>query len=279
MDLIKAILMGIVQGLTEFLPVSSSGHLLLFSRLLGQDVSASSFFEVLLHIGTLFAVFIVFWKDVRKIVFECVYLIRDGLKALGKREKLEMYPERKLALFVIASSIPTAVIGLLVEIFLEDIWLSSLVAVGFCLMITGMILFYISRMPQGKKKLGKTTFRDVFLIGIVQGISTLPGISRSGSTVAAGIFMGLNKEFAFRLSFLISIPAILGAALLKIFSVTAEDAANMGFYAVGMIVAAVVGYYCIRFIRGLIQKNKFYLFGYYCMAVGILSVLLGLFTD
>ena len=213
---LQAIIMGLVQGLAEFLPVSSSGHLVLSKFILGADLGTSAFFEILLHVGTLGAVFIFYWQDVLNLIKEGLLLIKDCVLFVFKQKKVEMYLERKMLVFIIVASIPTAVLGLLMETFLEDLFLSSVIAVGFALLVTGTMLMLIRKMPQGRKTLKEMKGRDALTIGIVQGIATIPGISRSGSTVTAGIFCGLDKEFAFRFSFLMSIPAIWGAAVLKL---------------------------------------------------------------
>ena len=274
---LQAIIMGLVQGLAEFLPVSSSGHLVLSKFILGAELGTSALFEILLHVGTLLAVFVFYWKDVLNLIKEGLLLIKDFFLFVFKRKKFDLYLERKMAVFIIVASIPTAILGLLMEAFLEDLFLSSVVAVGFALLVTGTMLMLIRKMPKSDKTLEEMKGRDAFTIGLVQGIATIPGISRSGSTVTAGLFCGLDKEFAFRFSFLMSIPAILGAAVLKMMDVNIADlTANAGPYAVGMIVAAVVGYASIRWLKNLIQKDQFHYFGYYCLAVGLISIVYGI---
>ena len=274
---LQAIIMGLVQGLAEFLPVSSSGHLVLFKFILGAELGTSALFEILLHVGTLLAVFVFYWKDVLNLIKEGLLLIKDSFLFVFKRKKFDLYLERKMVVFIIVASIPTAILGLLMEAFLEDLFLSSVVAVGFALLVTGTMLMLIRKMPKSDKTLEEMKGRDAFTIGLVQGIATIPGISRSGSTVTAGLFCGLDKEFAFRFSFLMSIPAILGAAVLKMMDVNIADlTANAGPYAVGMIVAAVVGYASIRWLKNLIQKDQFHYFGYYCLAVGLISIVYGI---
>ena len=274
---LQAIIMGLVQGLAEFLPVSSSGHLVLSKFILGAELGTSALFEILLHVGTLLAVFVFYWKDVLNLIKEGLLLIKDSFLFVFKRKKFDLYLERKMVVFIIVASIPTAILGLLMEAFLEDLFLSSVVAVGFALLVTGTMLMLIRKMPKSDKTLEEMKGRDAFTIGLIQGIATIPGISRSGSTVTAGLFCGLDKEFAFRFSFLMSIPAILGAAVLKMMDVNIADlTANAGPYAVGMIVAAVVGYASIRWLKNLIQKDQFHYFGYYCLAVGLISIVYGI---
>ena len=274
---LQAIIMGLVQGLAEFLPVSSSGHLVLSKFILGAELGTSALFEILLHVGTLLAVFVFYWKDVLNLIKEGLLLIKDSFLLVFKRKKFDLYLERKMVVFIIVASIPTAILGLLMEAFLEGLFLSSVIAVGFALLVTGTMLMLIRKMPKSDKTLEEMKGRDAFTIGLIQGIATIPGISRSGSTVTTGLFCGLDKEFAFRFSFLMSIPAILGAAVLKMMDVNIADlTANAGPYAVGMIVAAVVGYASIRWLKNLIQKDQFHYFGYYCLAVGLISIVYGI---
>lgn len=271
---LQAAIMGLVQGLTEFLPVSSSGHLVLAKFILGAETDTSALFEVLLHVGTLAAVFAVYYKDVWNLIKEGILLIIDGVLWIFRKKEFRLYPERKMVVMVILVSIPTAVLGLLMEKFLEDIFLSSILAVGLALLITGTVLLLISKIPAGHKKIGEMKTRDALFIGVVQGIATIPGISRSGSTISAGLFCGLDREFAIRFSFLMSIPAILGAAFLKLLKVSSADLAlNIGPYLLGTVIAALVGYLCIRWLLSLLKKNQFHYFGYYCLAVGCIAII------
>ncbi len=278
LNILQAILMGIVQGLTEFLPVSSSGHLAIFRAILNVNTEVSALFEALLHVGTLAAVFIVFWKDVKMLIIETLKLIRDAFLWIVKKQKIEIYTERMLSLLVIVASIPTAIIGLIVEIFLEDFLLSSLVAVGVGLLITGGLLLLMTKIPQGHKELKDMKLRDGIFMGLVQGIATVPGISRSGSTVTAGLFCGLDRDFAFRFSFLMSIPAILGATLLKLLKISATDAANIGSYLIGMVIAGVIGYFSLIWMRKLLKNWKFHYFGFYDLAMGLIVIVFGIFV-
>ena len=276
MTIWQAILMGVIQGLTEFLPVSSSGHLVLGKVFFGMNIETSALFEALLHVGTLGAVFVYFWKDVKMLVIEGLKLIRDLFLLIFKKKPWEDYPERRMVLFIIISSIPTAIIGLLVEKYLEDIFFGSVIAVGCALIVTGLILFSLTRIPQGHKGLSRMKYKDSIFIGLAQGFATLPGISRSGTTVAAGMFCGLDKEFAFRYSFLVGIPAILGSALLKLLKISAADAANLGYYGIGMVVAFGLGLLTVRWIAALLKKDKLHYFGYYCGLAGLASIIAGI---
>ena len=275
----QAIWMAIVQGLTEFLPVSSSGHLVLASQILDIQTDGGPLLEVILHIGTLIAVFIVYYKDVWSLIKEGVLLIVDGVRYLVNKAKypFRMYPERKMVVMVLIASVPTAVLGLFVEAFLQDLFMSSAIAVGVMLLVTSALLLLSTKIKQGSKRVEKATYRDALAVGIVQGIATMPGISRSGSTIVAGLAGGFDREFAIRFSFLISIPAIAGASLLTFIKADlAELAANAGPYLVGLVLSAAVGYLCIRTLLRMLKNHTFHYFGYYCGAVGVIAIICGL---
>ncbi len=275
----QAIWMAVVQGLTEFLPVSSSGHLVLASQILDIQTDGGPLLEVILHIGTLIAVFIVYYKDVWSLIKEGVLLIIDGVRYLVNKAKypFRMYPERKMVVMVLIASVPTAVLGLFVEAFLQDLFMSSTIAVGVMLLVTSALLLLSTKIKQGSKRVEKATYRDALAVGIVQGIATMPGISRSGSTIVAGLAGGFDREFAIRFSFLISIPAIAGASLLTFIKADlAELAANAGPYLVGLVLSAAVGYLCIRTLLRMLKNHTFHYFGYYCGAVGVIAIICGL---
>ena len=205
MGILEAILLGIIQGIAEFLPISSSGHLAIFQKLFGMDQVGISF-DVFLHIGTLIAVFIVFWKDILR-------LFVDGVGIIG-------YLGKEL----VSNASDTLIIP------------------GICLLVTAVLLFISDQMPDGQKTPKNTSYFNAVFMGICQGIATLPGLSRSGTTIVAGLLCGLRRDFVVKYSFIMSIPAILGAAVLEIPDM-GKDMATTGVasYVVGMIVAAVVG--------------------------------------
>ena len=258
--------MGLIQGLTEFLPVSSSGHLAIFQQLFGIKTDTGVLFEVLLHLGTLIAVCIVFWKDFKNLVIHGVGLVADVcingwtfIMRLVKKDgrhyrRLITNAYRKFAALVIVTTIPTGIIGL---VFSGPIEMASktLIVPGICLVITAIILLLVDGRPNGKKKAKATNYKDAALIGVAQGIATLPGISRSGSTIAACLFLGLDRSFAVRYSFLASIPAILGANILQLGHLgdASVDGGMILNYVVGMIVAGVVGFGCIKLMINTIR--------------------------
>ncbi len=285
MSIGKAILMGVIQGLTEFLPVSSSGHLGLIKGLFGTE-NSSILFDILLHFATLIAIIAVFYKDVLRLVIEFAGMCRDiffNMTALGKSlsggrdpEYIKVIdnPYRKFVLMLIISTVPTGLIG----VFMKDIVEYSsgnLIVTGICLICTGAILALSDFLADGDKKLKETNYGDAFAIGVSQGVATLPGLSRSGTTIVAGILCGLDRKFAAKYSFLMSIPAVFGALILELFDIGSESvtAGDVGCYLVGMLIAAVIGYFALRLLLNIVVSRYFKFFAAYCALIGIVSVI------
>ncbi len=283
MSLLESILMGFIQGITEFLPVSSSGHLAICKQLFGIE-EPGMFFDILLHIGTLIAVFAVYYKDIGKLIVEGCCIIRDACVNIGiffgnlkKEEKpyrrVINSNYRKFVMLVIVSTIPTGVIGIVAKDLVEMAG-QILIVPGICLILTAVLLFIADRVPDGGKVPKNVTYTNAFIIGICQGIATLPGISRSGMTITACLLAGFNRRFAVKYSFIMSIPAILGALVLEIkdvdFSVIeGNDVLN---YVAGTVVAAVVGYICIKTMLVIVRNKKFMIFSIYCLIVGAVCI-------
>ena len=251
MNLLEAVLLGIVQGLTEFLPISSSGHLVLFQKLFGITAPMLSF-DVFLHLGTLVAVFIVFWKDI--------------LAILKK-------PLQNITYMLIVATIPAVVVGLLFEKQIEAMFNGGVtLALGF--IITGLLLIYSDRIKNPGKLNKDIRFADAAVIGCMQALAIVPAISRSGSTITAGLYQGLSRETAARFSFLLSIPAILGAALLTAKDIMGGPGGAAGFLSAGalplcfgFLASLLSGYLSIRFMLDLIKKSKLSYFGYYVLVL------------
>ncbi len=292
MSLLQAILMGLIQGLTEFLPVSSSGHLAIFKNIFGVNTETGMLFDVLLHLGTLVAIFVVYYKDIWKMIVEGCCIIRDAfinvtifvknqmtyLRTRDKGQcaayqKIVTNSYRKFVLLIIVSTIPTGIIGVigsdLVEMASE-----ILLVPGICLIVTAALLFFAEHAPDGEKTPKSVTYSNAFGIGIAQGIATLPGLSRSGTTIAACMMSGFNRNFAVKYSFIMSIPAVLGAVVKELIDASAMEiaAAEIGHYLIGMLVAAVVGYICIKTMLVVVRKKKFIGFSIYCLIVGTVSI-------
>ena len=275
MSYLFSILMGILQGVTEFLPVSSSGHLTLFQYFFGQDPeSTDMLFTILLHFGTLISVCVYYWRDVLGMIREFFL----GLAAIfSKRGTTGRPPEaRRLVLMVIVATLPLFAV-LLVKGWLDAAF-SNVTFVSLALIATGFILFFSDRMAKGHKNARTATMKDALIVGCVQAVATLPGLSRAGTTISAGMMVGFDRTFAVRFSFLMSLPAVLGANILEVVDAAASasfDLSLLPMYVVGVVVAGVVGYLAIRLVNMLAQKGKFGKFAYYCWAVGAISLVAG----
>ena len=271
MTYLSSFLLGLVQGLAEFLPISSSGHLSIAQNLLGLNTEIPEFFDVLLHLGTLVAVFVAYWRDICDMVAELIHGVGDLVHGTTPRQ---VPPARRLILLIIVGTLP---LFILLPIHKQVQALSNnMVFIGAALVVTGFLLFACDLVRKGKKTERTATIADVLVVGLGQAIATMPGISRSGMTITTGCFMGFERKFAVRFSFLLSIPAVLGANILSL-----KDALGAGIiwaevpmYVVGVITAAVVGYACIRLLRLVAEKGRFGAFAYYCWAVGLLTLLL-----
>lgn len=275
MRLLDAILLGLVQGLAEFLPISSSGHLSVFQNFFGLSTSGTDnlFFDVLLHLGTLSAVFVAYWGEIKAMVLEFFSMV--GLRKLPKGQKPDRL-SRRLIFFIILGTLPLFVV-LPVKDLVDGLY-SNTIFIGFAFLLTGTLLFVSDRMSRGNKDLKSATLADVLLVGCAQAIAVVPGLSRSGSTVAAGMARGFSREFAVKFSFLLSIPAVLGANLLSMVDAIQEgiDWSLMPAYLVGVITAAVSGYLAIRLLKFITQRGSFGAFCYYCWGAGLVTLILSL---
>lgn len=255
MTLFQAVVLGIVQGLTEFLPISSSGHLVLFQKYFGLQEAVLTF-DVLLHLGTLVAVLAVFWKDIVSMI---------------KR------PWQKLTLLIILATIPTGIMGLGLKDFFEGLFESGR-TIGVEFIATGFIIWFADRIRPKNKGVEDISHFDAVFVGIMQGIAILPAVSRSGLTIAGSLFRGINREAAARFSFLVSIPAIAGAAVLDLKDI-ASSGVPMGEplpYIVGPIVAAISGYWAIRYMLRLLSTGSMKGFAYYVWVLGAAVIVLQL---
>jgi undecaprenyl-diphosphatase len=268
MELAKAIFLGIVQGLTEFLPISSSGHLVIVEHILKVKMPGVSF-EVCLHLGTFLSVVVIYWNKIVRMI-KATILKACSLFSGGFDEALE--EDWKLSYSIVLGTIPAGILGIALKHQIENAFTSiSLVAV--MLGITGVILWFSG---SAKTKKENVSLLDTIVIGIAQGFALLPGISRSGMTISAAMARGVDKPKAAEFSFLLSLPAILGAFVLEFSKLATEREflfSHIGFYVAGFLTSFVFGYIAIRFLLRVIQKGKFRYFGFYCLAVAILVLL------
>ena len=277
MTYLEAIILGLVQGIAEFLPISSSGHLKLFEKLLGLPNVETDYilFDVLLHFGTLVAVLIVYHRVIADLLREALTMVHIRTPRAGETPDR---PKRRMIALLIASLLPLFLI-LPVKDAMEKLG-SSYLFIGIMLMITGLVLYMSDHFPKGEKTEKEMTLWDALLVGLAQALAVFPGLSRSGMTISVGTARGLDRSYAVQFSFLMSIPTILAAVVLQI-----ADAARAGVdpsllpkYLVGVVVAAASGVGAMRLLQYIARKSRFGGFAYYCWGAGILSMLLSLIS-
>ena len=258
-SLLESVILGIIQGLTEWFPVSSSGHLALYQNIFGLDVPV--LFDIYLHLGTLLVLFIFFWKDIVKIA-------SDVLCLRSETDEFEM------GKYILIATLVTGVVGFLFYDFISGLFL-SLRGIGFGFLFTGLILITGKNIKPKKKEIGVL---NSLIIGLFQGIALIPGVSRSGSTIGIGIIRGIDRVKLARFSFLLSIPAIIGAGAIDTLSNYSGAipflAENVLAVVLGVGFSAIVGYTCLSGLMKIIEKGKFHYFAYYCFAIGIITLIL-----
>lgn len=285
MSLLQSILLGLVQGITEFLPVSSSGHLAILKNLFGIEAEGNQLFDVLLHLGTMIAICSVFRKDLLRMLKESIHMLVDliyNLKILihNKRErdarrykKIVHNNYRKFTVMILVSTLPTAIIGYSAQ-ELVTIAGMSLMVPGVCLILNAGLLLVADVAEAGKKLPKDAAFTNAFVVGIAQGLAVLPGLSRAGITILACLLNGFDRRFAVKYSFIMSIPAILGACMVEI-SVAAGQSitvSQIAIYLVGTVVAGISGYVCIKKMLRLVRQKRFKIFSVYCLVIGVVSI-------
>lgn len=272
--LFKSFILGTIQGLTEFLPVSSSGHLVVMRHALGVEnmiASADVTFEVILHLGTLLAVIAVYARDL-------VRLLRDffcGLKALIQRRPFHevalAHPYFRLGLFILLASVPTAIMGYALRKQFESLF-SNLWAVGVAFLITAVVLFMTRFKKPGEVEGASMGWLKALIIGVAQGLAITPGISRSGATISTALYLGVDRADAARFSFLLSIPAIVGAAVFKLKDLAIPTGAAGGIV-IGLLSSAVIGFIALKILIKLVEGGRLHYFAYYVAAAGIGSLI------
>ena len=275
MTYLSAAFLGLVQGVAEFLPISSSGHLSIFQNFLGLNQMSEGghvFFDLLLHLATLLAVCVFYRRDIVAIITQCISYVRSvGHPVPGEKKK---YPAVRLLVMMFFATLPLFLV-LPIKDKVEALY-NNTMFIGFALIFCGVMLYISDRLPRRNKNEKTMTVKDALIIGVFQAIATVPGVSRSGATITAGIGTGLDRQFAVKFSFLLSIPAILGANILSIADVFEAGLEKGVFpmYLVGMAVAAVSGYLCLMLLRWISNKGRFGGFAFYCLVVGISTIIL-----
>ena len=266
MTYLHAVILGLAQGLAEFLPISSSGHLALLQYFFGISGDNVLSFTVLMHLGTLLSVFIIYWKDITALVVELCATVRDLCTGRGLR--INANPTRRLGFMIIVATIPTAIIGLLFEDFFESLY-SSIASIAMGLIFTGIILMVAERMGRQNRDIMTMKFRHAVFVGIMQGIAICPGVSRSGSTLFGSLLSGLEREYAVKFAFLISIPSILGSVVMEAPDAFSQgmDPAIVGPVIAGVVVAALSGIFAIKAMIRVVSNKRLIGFSIYVWLV------------
>lgn len=276
MTIWAAILLGLIQGISEFLPISSSGHLSVLQNLFGMSTAENGhlFFDVLLHFGTLVSICVVYWQDIVRMVFEVKALA--GGKGTRKGANTRNLSAARLFLMLIIGTLPLFLV-LPINDYVERLYYQTFF-IGAAFILTGCLLFVADKMQPGDRGEKSMRVRDALVIGLCQAIATIPGLSRSGTTISAGIATGLDRDFAVKYSFLLSLPAVLGANVLGIAKAAKEgiEISLIPVYLIGMAVAMITGIFAIGLVKRLASKGKFGYFAYYCWGAGIITMILSL---
>ena len=281
MQIIQTIILGIVQGLTEFIPVSSSAHLVIVPWLFGWNdpLFRSLGFDVALHLGTLTALIVFFWKD-------WVRIVGAWFKSVGQL-KIGEDPDRKMAWFIIVACIPGGAAGVLLQGRIEALFhpagspilAGSMIAMAVIIALLGALLLLADRLAKHERAMGAMRWKDAILIGLSQALAIFPGVSRSGATITAGLALGLERESAARFSFLLSAPIIAGAGAKSLYDFirglgqAGTEAAGLGLIAVGFVAAAVSGFFCIKILLSFLQKHTAKSFVFYRWALAALVII------
>ena len=275
MSIVSAIFYGIIQGLTEFLPVSSSGHLSILQNIFGmENMEETRFaFTVLLHFATLAAVFIVYWKDIIPLIPAFFTMI--GKLFHGKFRLSSYTNDEKMVIFVILATLPL-VPAMLVKKYVEVLYGYTKI-IGLILLFNAAVLFVSDMLSRGHKEIGDVKPRNALVVGLCQMCALLPGLSRSGSTITGGLTQGFSREFAVKFSFILSIPAILGANILEIPELVSNPvpSGDLAAYAAGMLTALLAGIAAMKLLIYISRRTNFRIFSYYCAAVGVIALIFG----
>lgn len=267
MNIFQGIIIGIVQGLTEFLPVSSSAHLIFIQKLLGVESSLA--FDTFLHLGSLLAVLIYFRADIYKMIRAWLLSVGDILQHRFK-EGFYSDPYKRLSWYVILATIPVGIAGVFFESQVDALFAGALYVPGFFLFVTGTILYLSQRMASGQIDMSRMGWFQSLFMGLGQACAIMPGLSRSGTTIAAGLVMGLDKEFAAKFSFILSIPAIFGAFIVQLKDIGLSMSGDGAAIILGFVAAFISGYFAIKWLIDLIQNKSLDIFSCYCWIVGII---------
>lgn len=276
MGYLEALFQAVLQGLTEFLPVSSSGHLSLFQHFTGLSGDSGVFFSLMLHLGTLAAVFAAFYQTIWQLILELFSMLADIFTGKFRWKNRTAY--RNMLVMLVISCLPMILVLVLKDFYTALAADEDIIVEGICFLITAALLFTADHCVKGKKGPGEIKTRDALLVGALQAVAPLPGVSRSGSTIAGGLLSGMTRETAVQYSFILGIPAILGGSLSEVMDISAESMEiGLGIILLGVAVSAVVGFLSIKLVSWLIKSDKFQIFIWYTGILGVLTIAVGIF--
>ena len=274
MGALEVIVLGAVQGLTEFLPISSSGHLVLFQHLLGFR-QPEILFDICLHVGTLSAIVAVFFREISQILTTLLCLPAKSRAAGGLKNLYGTDESVRLAALICIGSLPTALLGLFFRQFVDRLF-TSVALVGAMLLFTGCLLWFTQRVTSTGRPTLRLNAKDALMVGLAQGLAILPGVSRSGATISAALYVGVDRETAGRYSFLLSIPAILGALVLEMDATTTQTTIPVSMMVLGAAVAAGIGFAALKILLFVVRRGKMHRFAPYCWLAGATALVLGI---
>ena len=276
MSMTEAIIQGIIQGLTEFLPVSSSGHLALYQYFTGNNSESGALFSLVLHLGTLVAVFIAFWGSIRPLIQELFCMLGDLFQ--GRLSLRTQRPQRRMLFLLFVSLLPLALTFLLKDLMQGVAADGNIIVEGVCFLVTSALLLLANSCPPGRIKAGHMSYRAAAAIGLAQAVAPLPGISRSGSTLSTGLILGLDRKFALDFSFIMGIPAVIGALLLDAKEILGGGLElPLGVVLAGLVTSLVFGLLAIGMVRWLVASQKLQWFGFYTLLLGVLALGIGIY--
>ena len=290
MSIFEAIILGLIHGVTEIMPVGSSGHIILFNEMFNNS-GAELYYDVMLHIATLVAIIVAFREDLFHIVLEFADMLKrifaNALVCIARKRgdtrhtyvKVVNTAYKKLVLMVLISIVPTAVLGILGQ-GMAGLMGGVLWIIGICFIINAVMLFLMDRHPESLDRITDVPYSAGFLVGMAQGISVVPGISRTGTTISMGVFLGFNKKLAVKFAYIMSVPAILGQIVYKLINAngTKFTVSLLPGYIIGMLVAGAVGFFAIKIMLKLVLRKKYFGFAIYCLIIGLVAIAFDLIT-
>lgn len=277
MSIFDAVIQGIIQGLTEFLPVSSSGHLSLYQHFTGNSGEAAGIYSILLHLGTLLAVMIAFWKDILDMIKEFFSMAKEIVT--GKFDKENMTGSRRMIFLLIISLVPLCFFYFISDFYNSLSTDNDIIVEGLCFLLTAVLLIVSGKcVKTGGATAENMSWKQALGMGIMQGIAPLPGLSRSGSTISTGLILGVSREQAVAFSFIMGVPAVLAANILEVpAAISGEVEINWLAAIIGMVVSLIVGIGAIKTVKLLVKNDKFTKFAWYLIPLGVIIVAIGIF--